>query len=131
MGFKNFKDKFFGKVGVPSEEKEETDYVELNSSTKDSKFETKIMVKFFELHEFKDVKKIIRSIREGYTLALVNIRKLKEKDVSELKRAVEKIKKSARVSDGSIKGFGNDWLLVTPSFVEIAKKKKRKKKKDE
>ncbi|MFW6024932.1 MAG: cell division protein SepF [Candidatus Woesearchaeota archaeon] len=127
MGFKKFKNKFFGKVGVPSEEKEETDYVELNSNVSDSSFETKIAVQFFELHEFKDVKKIIKSIREGYNIAIVNIRKLKEKDVGELKRAVEKIKKSARVSDGSIKGFGNDWLLVTPSFVEIAKTEKMKK----
>lgn len=123
MVFKKFKDRIFSKVGVPSEHEEEDSFVELNNST--SRRDNKIQVQFFELREFSDVKAIIDSVREGYTISLVNIAPLKERDGSELKRAVEKIKKTIDVSEGDIKGFGNDWLIVVPSFAEIVKTSKK------
>ena len=39
-------------------------------------------------------KTVLDDLREGYTIALVNIKPLKEKDLIELKRAINKIKKT-------------------------------------
>jgi len=54
----------------------------------------KIVVKPYHVREFQDVKPILDALREGYTIALVNIQTLKEKDMIELKRVVNKLKKT-------------------------------------
>jgi len=58
-------------------------------------------------------------LREGTTIALINIRPLKDKDIIELKRAVNKLKKTCDAIEGDIAGFGEDWIVVTPSFAQI------------
>jgi len=44
---------------------------------------------------------------------------LKEKDVSELKRAIDKLKKTIEANEGDIAGFGENWLIATPSFAKV------------
>jgi SepF-like predicted cell division protein (DUF552 family) len=71
------------------------------------------------IEDFSDIKPMLDSIREGYTIALVNIKPLKDKDIMELKRAVGKLKKTCEAIEGDIAGFGEDWLVITPSFAQI------------
>ena len=59
------------------------------------------------------------SLREGYTIALVNIKPLKEKDLVELKRAINKLKKTCDAIEGDIAGFGDDYIIVAPGFATI------------
>ncbi len=80
---------------------------------------SKIMVKPFVIEDFADVKDTLDALRDGYTIALVNIKPLREKDIIELKRAINKIKKTCDAIEGDIAGFGEDWIVVTPSFAEI------------
>ena len=101
-----------------AEGKEEEDYVEL-SSEQESQPEAKILVKPFNLEDFDDVKPILDDLREGYTIPLINIKPLKDKDLVELKRAINKLKKTTETIDGDIAGFGEDWIVVTPSFAKI------------
>jgi len=63
------------------------------------------------------------AIREGYTVALINIKPIKDKDIIELKRAINKLKKTCDAIEGDIAGFGEDWIVVTPSFAEIYRTK--------
>lgn len=84
----------------------------------------KIMLRPFVLQEFEDVKPILDSLREGYTIPLINIRGLKDKDLVELKRAINKIKKTTDAIEGDIAGFGEDWIAVVPSFAAIYREKK-------
>ena len=65
------------------------------------------------------VNEILAALREGYTVALINIKPLKDKDLVELKRAVSKLKKTCEAIEGDIAGFGEDWIVVTPSFAQI------------
>ena len=92
-------------------------YVELSSEAEHGN--AKIIVKPFMLEDFNDVKVILDSLREGYTIALVNIKPLKDVDLVELKRAINKLKKTAEAVEGDIAGFGEDWICVTPSFAKI------------
>jgi SepF-like predicted cell division protein (DUF552 family) len=62
-------------------------------------------------------------LREGYTIALVNIKPLKDRDLVELKRAVNKLKKTCDAVEGDIAGFGEDWVAITPSFAAIYREK--------
>lgn len=86
----------------------------------------KIIVRPFMIEDFEDIKPILECMREGHTIALVNIRPLKEKDLVELKRAINKLKKTTDAIDGEIAGFGDDYLVVTPSFAQIYKTKQTK-----
>lgn len=94
------------------------DYVELDSEVKAGP-KSRIIVKPFIVEDFVDIKPALDSLREGYTIALINIKPLKEKDMVELKRAVSKIRKTCEVIDGDVAGFGEDWLVATPSFAGI------------
>ena len=94
------------------------DYLEIDTDTQPMR-KSKVLVKPFMVREFQDVKLILDCLREGYTIALVNIKPLKDKDLIELKRVVNKLKKTCDAIDGDIAGFGEDWLVATPNFAEV------------
>jgi len=37
----------------------------------------------------------------------------------ELKRVVNKLRKTCDAIDGDIAGFGEDWLVATPNFASV------------
>ncbi|MBU2496524.1 MAG: cell division protein SepF [Nanoarchaeota archaeon] len=96
--------------------KEEGEYLEIETGAPGEK--AKILVKPFVLREFDDVKYVLETLRNGYTIALVDVKHLRDKDVFELKRAVSKIKKTCDALEGDIAGFDN-LIIVTPSFAKI------------
>jgi len=83
--------------------------------------EKKVMVKLFALRQYDDVNGILSALREGYTIAVIDIKNLRKKDPIELKRAISKIKKTSDALDGSIVGFGENLVIITPSFAKIHK----------
>jgi SepF-like predicted cell division protein (DUF552 family) len=96
----------------------EDEYVELNSDAQRAG-NSKILVRPFNLDDFGDIKPILDTLREGYTICLVNIRPLKDKDLVELKRAINKLKKTCDAIEGDIAGFGEDYIVITPNFARI------------
>ena len=112
MVFGKFKD-MFKKGG------EESDYIEIDLGKEAKK--AKILIKPFILKKFEDVNEVLNYLREGYTIAIIDIKPLKSKDIIEVKRAISKLKKTADALEGSIAGFGDGIVIVTPSFAEIAK----------
>jgi len=94
------------------------DYVEIDTNKVRSPKE-KIIIRPFTMNDFSDTKVILDALREGKTIALVNIRPLKDKDVVELKRSVSKLKKTCDAVEGDIAGFGEDWIVVTPNFAYV------------
>ena len=117
--FSKFKDTFATGEEYPEEFVD--DYIEIETESKTPK--AKIMVRPFVIEDFADIKPALDALRDGYTIALVNIRPLKDRDVVELKRAVNKLKKTTDAIDGDIAGFGDDWLVVTPSFAGVYRSK--------
>lgn len=95
------------------------EYVELNTDAAPDTKGNKVMVRSFSLEDFGDIKAVLDTLREGYTICLVNIRPLKEKDLVELKRAINKLKKTCEAIEGDIAGFGDDYIVITPSFAKI------------
>ncbi|MBS3175225.1 cell division protein SepF [Candidatus Woesearchaeota archaeon] len=112
-------DKFFsGKQQLPSDEFSD-DYVEINAKPVNRTGQAKVIVRPFIIEDFADIKPALDALREGYTIALVNIKPLKDKDLVELKRAVNKLKKTCEAIEGDIAGFSEDWLVVTPNFAQV------------
>ncbi|MBD3262965.1 DUF552 domain-containing protein [Candidatus Woesearchaeota archaeon] len=101
------------------------DYVELEADL-GKELKSKVLVKPFTLNKYEDVKAVLNAVREGRTISILNIAPLKEKDLTELKRAIDKVKKTVDASEGDIAGFGENWLIVTPSFAKVWRKPKAK-----
>ena len=98
--------------------REGEDYLELDLEPE--KKASKVSVKPFVLRKFDDVNDILNYLREGYTIAVIDIATLRKKDVIELKRAISKIKKTTEALEGSITGFGENIVIATPQFAEIS-----------
>ena len=95
------------------------EYIEIDLGREMKK--SKVMVRPFVLKSFEDINSILNSLREGYTIAVIDIKPLRAKDIIELKRAISKIKKTADALEGSIAGFGENIIIVTPQFADIHK----------
>lgn len=114
MVFDKFK-KMFG-----NEESTSPDFIEID--LEQEKSGSKIYIKTFVLKDYEDINPILNSLREGYSIAIIDIKTLKSKDVIELKRAISKIKKTVEALDGKIAGFGENTVIATPSKVFDIKK---------
>ncbi len=116
--FLQLKEKFAKPVEEEVAERPE-DYVEVSSQGSQKDEKGKVWVRPFVMEEFEDIKEVLDVLREGSTIALINIRPLKEKDVVELKRAVSKLRKTCEAIDGDIAGFGEDYVVAVPYFARI------------
>jgi len=119
MGFLS---KIKEKLGTSSNsdmfEESEQSYVELGSEGP-SDTKSKSVVRPFAIEEFEQIKPILDALREGHTIALINIKPLKDKDLIELKRAINKLKKTCDAIEGDIAGFGENWIAAVPKFAYI------------
>src|SRR3990167_1236259 len=95
------------------------EYVEIDFGQE--KKEKKVLVKLFNLRQYDDVNNILNALREGYTIAIVDMKTLRQKDSVELKRAISKVKKTVEALEGTIAGFGENIIIATPSFATIHK----------
>ena len=119
--FLNLKEKFSTPTGMEEEldEEESLDYVELGATSEQDESNSKVLVRPYVMEEFEDIKHILDSLREGNTVALINIKPLKDKDIIELKRAINKLRKTCDAIDGDIAGFGEDYVVAVPYFARI------------
>jgi SepF-like predicted cell division protein (DUF552 family) len=101
-----------------SQDVADDDYVELDTAEAAER-RPNTMVRPFTVDEFKDVKEIINVYREGRTICVIDISRLRRNDMMELKRMINKLKKTVDAKNGEIAGFGNDQVLVVPSHITI------------
>jgi SepF-like predicted cell division protein (DUF552 family) len=78
----------------------------------------KIGITIDKLVDFSDTERVLRSVRNG-SLVFLKIRDLKDKDLGELKRAVEKLKKTVLAQNGDIVGVEQDWLILAPEVARL------------
>jgi SepF-like predicted cell division protein (DUF552 family) len=88
----------------------EEDYLQLDQAPEESGPKMKT-IEIEKMDSYSDSDRIQKKVRDG-GIMLVKIRDLRTKDVSELKRAVERVKKTCLAIDGDIAGVGEDWIVV-------------------
>ncbi len=94
----------------------EDDFVELDADMVEK--EEKIVIRAETLSEFKDVEKVQEHLRND-RIVWVNIRPLKNKDMTDLKRAVKRLKKTVKAVDGDMAGVDEDWIITCPEYATI------------
>ena len=96
---------------------DDTEYLEIDLGKEEK--EHKVSVKLYVLKDYEEVTAILNDLREGYTIAIIEIKVLRQKDPIELKRAISKIKKTIDAMEGSMAGFGENMVIATPAFAKI------------
>jgi len=95
------------------------EYFEVNvMSGKDNPGKLSIAIE--NLEDFADTDRILKAIRDGHVVFL-KIKNMKEKDIGELKRSVEKLKKTVVANNGEIIGVDSDWLLINPEYATLVR----------
>jgi SepF-like predicted cell division protein (DUF552 family) len=103
------------------DEIEGEDYLEVNVMDSGMGKPTgKMGIRIESLEDFSDSERILRQVREG-SIIFLKIKGLKDKDMGELKRAVDKLKRSVLANNGDIIGIEQNWLILTPEFVTVHK----------
>jgi|SRR3989344_9416212 len=96
--------------------KDNDEYIELDMSEEDKS--RKLLIEVERLENYNDSDRLQKKVREGNIL-LVKIKDLKAKDMEELKRSVDKLKKTCLAIGGDIAGLGEDWLILAPSTARV------------
>lgn len=104
--------KGFGKLG-------EGEFIELDTAAAEMPA-GRVAIHVDKIEDFADSDRIQKRVRDG-SIVLVKIRSLKEKDLSELKRAIDKLRKTCVALNGDIAGIDEDWIVLTPSFAHVAR----------
>jgi SepF-like predicted cell division protein (DUF552 family) len=93
------------------------EYVEVNVNDANARG-GRIAIRIEKLGDFSDTEKILKYVREG-SLVFLKVKSLKDKDLGELKRSVERLKKTILAQNGDIVGVEDDWLILTPEYAKI------------
>ena len=101
----------------------EDDFVELDAEMK--KGNKKVVIRAETLQEFDDIENVQEHLRNDHVV-WINIAPLKNKDMTNLKRAVNRLKKTIKAIDGDMAGVDENWIVACPSYAEIARSTKEK-----
>jgi SepF-like predicted cell division protein (DUF552 family) len=121
---KKFAEKMVGttRISIDEDNYEKGDMeeiVEVKPSSDNEKF--KVFIKYIQMEDGNDTKKILDYIREGNYILLVKYKKLKEKDSVELRRSIDKIKRTCEAAGSDIVGLDEDFVIIYPGFAAISK----------
>lgn len=108
--------KILGGSDTELESFDEDEYVELDAVNEDEPEKVKIRV--HTLNDYGDVEMVQQMLRDG-SIVWVKIGPLREKDMTDLKRAIDRIKKTVRSLNGDVAGIDEDWLIATPEYAHI------------
>ena len=115
MGFK-----LFGGNGEIPDIESTDEFIEVNVMDSADKRTGSIGIKVEMLSDFADTERVLRAVRDG-NVVFLKIKTLKEKDIGELKRAVDKLKKTVIANNGDIAGVEQDWLILAPEFAKVVR----------
>lgn len=96
--------------------KPEEELVEIDSAA--FKEPSIVNVRVETLNSLSEASNIQQMVREG-NIVFLRIKELREKDVTQLKKAVERFKRMCEAIDGDIVGVDDDLLIITPSIAKI------------
>lgn len=97
---------------------DETDYLE-QTYVDNKNVDRKIKIRIFNLENVDNVNEIVGLLRENKTIALINIKPMKDKDLLGLKVVMNRLKKHADAMSGDIAGLSEDWVVMVPNIASI------------
>jgi Uncharacterized conserved protein len=99
------------------------DFVELDAEIAEGN--KRAVIRAETLQEFDDIEAVQEHLRNDH-IVWINIGPLKGRDMTNLKRAVNRLKKTIKAIDGDMAGVDEDWIVACPSYAEIERSTKEK-----
>jgi SepF-like predicted cell division protein (DUF552 family) len=99
-----------------NQEENNPEYVEITEDM--AKNDNKVGVRIETLADYNDTDRIQQILREG-NVVFLRVRDLRSKNMAELKRSVEKLKKTCTAMNGDMVGVDEDFLVMTPQYAQI------------
>ena len=96
-------------------ESDEADFIEIDTAGEEKR---RVNIRIENLNDYRDIEELQRLIREG-NIVFLRIKKLKDRDLGELKRSIERLRRTSIAMNGDIIGVDEDFLILTPSFAKI------------
>jgi SepF-like predicted cell division protein (DUF552 family) len=75
-------------------------------------------IRIENLGDYRDVEGVQRLLREG-NIVFLRIKKMRERDLGELKRSVERLRRTSVAMNGDIIGVDEDYLILTPPSAKV------------
>ena len=101
--------------GKDEEAISENEFIEIKTEKEEG---IRVNLRIETLNDYRDVEGVQRLLREGNVIFL-RIRKLRERDIGELKRSVERLRRTTIAMNGDIIGVDEDFLILSPPNVKI------------
>jgi len=79
---------------------------------------SQVNVRVEKLHDFVDVERISRLLKEG-NIVFLKTAELQRKDLGEFQNSVQKLKRNCMQFGWDIAGLEEGYLILTPAFAKI------------
>ncbi|MEM5834438.1 MAG: cell division protein SepF [Candidatus Aenigmatarchaeota archaeon] len=77
-----------------------------------------VHVRVETLHDFVDVDRITRLVKEG-NIVFLRTAQMQKHDLGEFRNSVEKLKRASKQFGWDIVGLEEGYLIITPSFARV------------
>jgi SepF-like predicted cell division protein (DUF552 family) len=105
----------FKSIFKREEPEEEGEFIEIETGGEERR---KVNVRVETLNDYRDVEEVQKLLREG-NIVFLRMKKLRERDFGELKRSIERLRRTSMAMNGDIIGVDEDYLILTPPFAKI------------
>ncbi len=73
------------------------------------------------MERYADLEKVLSRFRKGDIVILLKVAPLRNKDMGELRKAVERLKTHCNVTGSDLAALDDNWIVIVPPVVEITK----------
>jgi SepF-like predicted cell division protein (DUF552 family) len=96
------------KAGIPLPEAKVTEEVS-----------RKLKVLTAVVEKFQDTERILDYLRTGEYILLLKVKPLRDKDITELKRAINRIRTHCEATGADVAALDDSWIVVVPQSIFI------------
>lgn len=73
------------------------------------------------MERYADLEKVLSKFRKGGYVILVKVAPLRNRDMNELRKAIDRLKTHCSVTGSDLAALDDNWIVLVPPVVEIAK----------
>ena len=81
----------------------------------------KLKLSLMVVERYADIEKLLSRFRKADTVLLVRVAPLRDKDMNELKKVVDRLKTHCDVTGSDLAALDDSWIVLVPPVVEIAR----------
>ena len=83
--------------------------------------QSRLKLSLMVMERYVDIEKVLARFRKADTVLLVRVSPLRDKDMNELRKAVDRLKTHCEVTGSDLAALDDNWIVLVPPVVEIAR----------